>query len=99
MASTEDRMAFLVKGRGPAAGRPFALGLNETSIRLTAEPLFRSIGAANGQGVAPNAPQWFRVTADAGVDSVNPWDACHALMASGQGIAAGGVEFAEPDLL
>ena len=99
MASTEDRMAFLVKGRGPAAGRPFALGLNETSIRFTAEPLFRSIGAANGQGVAPNAPQWFRVTADASVDSVNPWDACHALMASGQGIAAGGVEFAEPDLL
>jgi hypothetical protein len=99
MASTEDRMAFLVKGKGPAAGRPFALGLNETSIRFTAEPLFRSIGAANGQGVAPIAPQWFRVTADASVDSVNPWDACHALMASGQGIAAGGVEFAEPDLL
>jgi hypothetical protein len=99
MAPADDRMAFLVKGKGPAARGRFALGPAGANIHFSAEPLFRSIGAAGRLGAAPSGSQWFRVTADAGADSANPWDACHALMAQGQGVAAGGVEFAEPDLL
>src|SRR6478609_1498845 len=99
MAPADDRMAFLVKGKGPAARGRFALGPAGANIHFSAEPLFRSIGAAGRLGAAPSASQWFRVTADAGADSANPWDACHALMAHGQGVAGGGVEFAEPDLL
>ena len=99
MAPADDRMAFLVKGKGSAARGRFALGPAGANIHFSAEPLFRSIGAAGRLGAAPSGSQWFRVTADAGADSANPWDACHALMAQGQGVAAGGVEFAEPDLL
>ena len=99
MAPADDRMAFLVKGKGPAARGRFALGPAGANIHFSAEPLFRSIGAAGRLGAAPSGSQWFRVTADAGADSANPWDACHALMAQGQGVAGGGVEFAEPDLL
>ena len=99
MAPANDRMAFLVKGKGPVTGGRFALGVGGANIHFSAQPLFRSIGAAGGLGATRSGSQWFRVTADAGVDSANPWDACHALMAQGQGVAAGGVEFAEPDLL
>ena len=81
MAPADDRMAFLVKGKGPAARGRFALGPAGANIHFSAEPLFRSIGAAGRLGAAPSGSQWFRVTADAGADSANPWDACHALMA------------------
>ena len=86
-------MAFLVKGKGPAARGRFALGPAGANIHFSAEPLFRSIGAAGRLGAAPSGSQWFRVTADAGADSVNPWDACHALMAQGySGRGAGPLE-------
>ena len=68
MASADDRMAFLVKGKGPAARGRFALGMGGANIHLSAEPLFRSIGTAGRLGAAPSASQWFRVTADAGAD-------------------------------
>ena len=77
MASADDRMAFLVKGKGPAARGRFALGMGGANIHLSAEPLFRSIGTAGRLGAAPGArSQWFQVTADAGANSANPWDAC-----------------------
>ncbi len=99
MASGDERMRFLVKGKGPAASGHFALGAGARNIAFTSQPLFRSIGTAGGLAAAAGAPQWFLVTAEAGVGSENAWDACHALVAQGQGVAAGGVEFVEPDLL
>ena len=66
MAPADDRMAFLVKGKGPAARGRFALGPAGANIHFSAEPLFRSIGAAGRLGAAPSGSQWFRVTADAG---------------------------------
>src|SRR5260370_38660122 len=94
MASGDERIRFLVKGKGPAA-----FGAGARNIAFTSQPLFGSISAAGGLAAAASPSQWFLVTAEAGVDSENPWDACHALMAQGQGVAAGGVEFVEPDLL
>jgi hypothetical protein len=99
MASGDERIRFLVKGKGPAASGHFAFGAGARNIAFTSQPLFRSIGAAGGLAAAASPSQWFLVTAEAGVDSESPWDACHALMAQGQGVAAGGVEFVEPDLL
>jgi hypothetical protein len=99
MASGDERIRFLVKGKGPAASGHFALGAGARNIAFTSQPLFRSISAAGGLAAAASPSQWFLVTAEAGVDSESPWDACHALMAQGQGVAAGGVEFVEPDLL
>jgi subtilisin family serine protease len=90
-------MRFLVKSQGAPADGSFTMGARPA--KFTAEPLFRSIGAAAGLGVAAKAPSWFLVTADAGLEAASPWDACHALMAEGLGVAAGGVEFVEPDLL
>ena len=68
MAPADDRMAFLVKGKGPAARGRFALGPAGANIHFSAELLFRSIGAAGRLGAAPSGSQWFRVTADAGAD-------------------------------
>jgi hypothetical protein len=99
MAFNDGRMRFLVKGRGIGAGGHFALRLGGAKVQFNSQPLFRSIGAPGGLGAAPSTTRWFLVTADAPVDNANPWDACHALIADGQGIAAGGVEFIEPDLL
>ena len=50
MAPADDRMAFLVKGKGPAARGRFALGPAGANIHFSAEPLFRSIGAAGRLG-------------------------------------------------
>jgi hypothetical protein len=100
MVTNDERMRFLVKGRGSAASGHLALGIGAASVPFTAQPLFRSIGAAGDQGISATSPAWLLVTADAGVDSANPWDACHALMTEeGHSVAAGGVEFVEPDLL
>src|SRR5262249_21865287 len=96
MASGDERIRFLVKGKGPAASGHFALGAGARNIAFTSQPLFRSISAAGGLAAAASPSQWFLVTAEAGVDSESPWDACHALMAQGQGVAAGGGGFGEP---
>src|SRR5262249_2293245 len=90
MAPGDERIRFLVKGKGPAASGHFAFGADARSVAFTSQPLFRSIGAAGGRVAAASPSQWFLVTAEAGVDSESPWDACHALMAQGQGVAAGG---------
>src|SRR5262249_58821436 len=99
MASGDERIRFRVKGKGPAASGHFALGAGARNIAFTSQPLFRSISAAGGLAAAASPSQWFLVTAEAGVDSESPWDACHALMAQGQGGAAGGGGIVEPDPL
>src|SRR5262249_62117810 len=90
MAPGDERIRFLVKGKGPAASGHFAFGADARSVAFTSQPLFRSIGAAGGRVAAASPSQWVLGTAEAGVDSENPWDACHAPMAEGQGLAARG---------
>jgi subtilisin family serine protease len=75
------------------ASRTF--GLTGSKIPLTTRPLFGSIGAG-APGLAA-APAWHVVTADA-LDEVHAWDACHAAVGQGFGIAGTGAQFAEPDI-
>ena len=77
-----------------------SLAFGSDRIVLKAEPLFTSIGRAEGLG-ALGASQWHILTlADAAAaDEANAWDLCHALLTEGLGVAgAPAPEFAEPDL-
>lgn len=104
--SDPNRMRFLVKAVGSPTAASVGLARGP-AIRLTTKPLFRSIGAGGGLGAAASAT-WHIVEADTvpgnGVaavtqaDAAAAWDACHDLIAKGQGLASGGVRFAEPDL-
>ncbi len=71
------------------------MGPRRAKVTLSAEPLFHSIGA-NRQEIAP-AASWQLITSDSET-TINPWDACHALLEQGLGVSGAGVEFAEPDL-
>lgn len=89
----DNKLQFLFKGRGLAPDAKLAIG-REAKVKLTSEPLFKSIGKINGVSAGASS-SWFRATADVDTDAKNPWDACHDLIASG---AIDGVEFIEPDL-
>lgn len=79
-----------------AAPQRLTLAPEGTSrFNVKVEPLFQSIKDRR-VGVAA-APQWQMVTATE-TDEVNAWELCHQMMTGGLGIAAGRVEFAEPDL-
>ena len=71
------------------------IGPTKAKVTLSAEPLFHSIGASR-QGVAP-AASWQLLAADAET-TINPWDACHAMLEQGLGVSGARAEFAEPDL-
>ena len=95
--SGDQTQGFLVKFRSGAPAKKLSilgasLGMTGKAIPLTSEPLFKSIGAGAGRGVAARAQgEWRRTTADLGDKS--PWEACHALVASNPGLV-----LAEPDL-
>lgn len=68
-------------------------------VRVKARALFQSIGRTPGQGVAPTSA-WHIVEPEFALESMNPWDVCHALVSDGLALDTGKVraEFAEPDL-
>jgi hypothetical protein len=93
LVETPLRQRFLVKA---APGLPISrleIGPAKAMITISAEPLFYSIGASR-QGVAP-AAAWQLLIADSET-TINPWDACHAMMEPGLGVSSARAEFAEP---
>jgi hypothetical protein len=94
MALDDGTLRLLVRGRGLAATGKLGLGIAAASY--TVEPLFRSIGKSNGNGLglAGAGDEWSVVTLEAPFEAGAAWDACHAFVAQNQGK----VEFAEPDL-
>jgi Subtilase family len=89
----ERGLRLLVKtDRAATAGR-FALGSTAVDVQLT--PLMPSIDRSAGMAMTAAAPAWHIAEAQT---PLNPWDACHALLAQGLGVAGGGVVMAEPDL-
>lgn len=86
---------FLVKMRAPAGGA--SVQLFGAAVPLAVRPLFESIGAPRGLGMAAGAT-WHIVEPPPALDTGNPWDVCHAMVTQGLGIAgAAQPEFAEPD--
>ena len=87
---------ILVKARGAVPDATLSLGA--TSVHFSSTPLFESIGRAEAFGAAPVA-RWHVLTLPLALDEANPWDACHALLRQGFGVAGTEApEFAEPDL-
>lgn len=87
---------FLVKMRPP--GNAASVRLFGAAVPLAVRPLFQSIGAAPGLGVAAPA-SWHVVEPTLELDTGNPWDVCHEMVSHGLGLAGGALpEFAEPDL-
>jgi hypothetical protein len=97
MPNSIGRFRLLVKTSGPASPTATRLAAGGRMMKLTAEPLFRSIGQPGGLGAAAGA-SWHIVETETAMDTANAWDVCHALVQQGQALAPGAVEFAEPDL-
>ncbi len=95
MAETPLRQRFLVKAAPGLATGQLEIGPTKAKVAISAEPLFHSIGATR-QGIAP-AAAWQLLTADSET-TINPWDACHAMLEQGLGVSGARAEFAEPDL-
>jgi hypothetical protein len=88
----ERGLKLLVKtNRSATAGR-LSLGGAPVDLKLT--PLMPSIDRPAGPALAA-APAWQIAELDR---AINPWDACHELLAQGLGVAGGDVVMAEPDL-
>jgi hypothetical protein len=85
-------LRLLVKANRAASTGRFALG--GTTVGLTLTPLMPSIDQ-HGAMAMTAAPAWHAVEAET---HLNPWDACHALLDQGLGMAGGDVVLAEPDL-
>jgi hypothetical protein len=97
LSATAPVRSILVKVDLPEEGIAFALGSAEFRTR----PLFQSIGRNGGLGVAPtDGSSWHIVEpTSTALDEMHLWDACHALLIRGFGIAdIGTPEFAEPNL-
>jgi hypothetical protein len=87
---------ILVKTRGVVPDAAFSLG--GASLPFSAQPLFDSIGRSDDLGIETSA-RWYVLTTPLALDEGNPWDACHALLQQGFGMAgASAPEFVEPDL-
>ena len=87
---------FLVKMRAPAGDA--SVQLFGAAVPLRIRPLFQSIGAPAGLGLAAGA-SWHIVEPALALDAGNPWDMCHAMVTQGLGLAGAALpEFAEPDL-
>jgi hypothetical protein len=87
----EQELRLLVKANRGAGGERFALG----SASLQFNELMPSIDARSAGLGAAARPVWHLAAAQT---VLNPWDACHRLLAQGLGVAGGDVAFAEPDL-
>jgi Subtilase family len=88
----ERGLRLLVKANRAAATGRFALGGAAVDLALT--PLMPSIDRSTATAMAA-APVWHVAEAQT---RLNPWDACHALLDQGLGVAGGNVVLAEPDL-
>ena len=88
----ERGLRLLVKANRAATTGRFALG--SAAVDLTLTPLMPSIDRSMATAMAA-APVWHVAEAQT---HLNPWDACHALLDQGLGVAGGDVVLAEPDL-
>jgi len=88
----ERGLRLLVKTNRAATTGRFMLGSAPVDLKLT--PLMPSIDRSTGTLMAA-APTWHVAETET---HLNPWDACHALLDQGLGVAGGGVVSAEPDL-
>ena len=87
-------LRLLVKSNRAATTASVAFGAS-APITLSLRPLMPSIDRASATALAAPATWHIAEAPDAGV---NPWDACHALVRDGLGVAGGTVAMAEPDL-
>ena len=88
----ERGLRLLVKTNRAATTGRFMLGSAPVDLKLT--PLMPNIDRSTGTLMAA-APTWHPAETET---HLNPWDACHALLDQGLGVAGGGVVSAEPDL-
>lgn len=88
----ERGLRLLVKTNRTATAARLALGGAPVELKLT--PLMPSIDRPAGTMMAA-APVWHVAETES---YRNPWDACHALLDQGLGMAGGDVVLAEPDL-
>lgn len=82
-------LRLLIKTRREASTGTLAMG-----GELKLQPLMPHIERGSAMGMA-GRPIWH--LAESSAES-NPWDACHALLSDGLGVAGGDVAIAEPDL-
>jgi Subtilase family len=94
---SEGMVRFLVKATGSVSTTPLNLGLSGDPIRFAAKPLFKSIGLLEEPAVAAQHT-WQIVETAIPSAGVSQWELCHAMIAYGENLASGGVEFVEPDL-
>jgi hypothetical protein len=87
-------LRLLVKSNRAATTASVALGA-AAPVALSLRPLMPSIDRVSATALA--APATWHI-AEAPDADVNPWDACHALVRDGLGVAGGAVAMAEPDL-
>ena len=87
-------LRLLVKSNRAATTASVALGA-AAPVALSLRPLMPSIDRMSATALA--APATWHI-AEAPDGDVNPWDACHALVRDGLGVAGGAVAMAEPDL-
>jgi subtilisin family serine protease len=106
MPDPRPARSILVKGRLPlegasltVQGKPLGFtGLKDDKVALLTRPLFTSIGRDGALGMAGTPSTWHVVGSPA-LEEVNAWDACHALVTHGFGLAGTDApEFAEPDV-
>jgi len=88
----ERALRLLVKANRAATAGRFMFGGTSVDLKLT--PLMPSIDRPAATMMAA-APAWYVAETET---HLNPWDACHALLDQGLGMAGGGVAMAEPDL-
>ena len=88
----ERGLRLLVKTNRAATAARFTFGSTPVDLKLT--PLMPSIDRPAALAAAA-APAWHVAETQT---HLNSWDACHALLDQGLGVAGGDVVFAEPDL-
>ena len=88
---SEGMVRFLVKATGSVSTTPLNLGLSGDPIKFAAKPLFKSIGLLEEPAVAAQ-PTWQIVETAIPSAGVSQWELCHAMIAYGENLAAGGVE-------
>ena len=88
----ERGLRLLVKTNRAATTARFTFGSTPVDLKLT--PLMPSIDRP-ARTMMTAAPAWHVAETET---HLNSWDACHALLDQGLGVAGGDVVFAEPDL-
>ena len=97
--TSSSRWAGLIVKLQPGAA-PAVRAAARSALGLDLTPLFPNAAAAPHLGVGAGGAEWAVATFAGGAPDVNGWEEAHAaLERMGQGVTAGAVTYAEPDLV